>query len=234
MKSSRIVKLALFGVVFFGGVKTEFADTAYSFTTIDVPGALETIPEGINNRGQIVGLVGLPLGAFLYSGGSYTTFGFPGGTQTEAHGINNLSQIVGEYVAGFTFHGFLDDGGSFTAIDVPSATAGTFASGINDSGQIVGYFFDRTEYHGFLDNGGNFISITYPGAGCSNGFSCGTFATGINNSGQVVGFFGDAAGVTHGFLYSNGSFSTDRLPWPYLPSGDFDHRMRDRLERDQQ
>lgn len=46
-----------------------------------------------------------------------------------------------------------------------------------------------------------FISIDYPGAQT-------TEALGINGSGQVVGFFTDQAGNEHGFLYSNGVFST--------------------------
>ena len=208
MKRSRIVMLVLFQMVIFGSAVTAYADTIqYSFSPINIPGAFQTIPAGINNLDQIVGIGDLPIDAFLYSGGGYTTFSFPGGTQTEAHGINDSGQIVGEYVAGGAFHGFVNNVGSFSAINFPGAVGVTQAFDISDSGQIVGDFFDGTEYHGFLDSGGSFTPIAYPGAVCSNGFSCGTFATGINDNGQIVGYFGDPAGVTHGFLYSNGTFT---------------------------
>ena len=42
-------------MVVLGGVKTAVADVQYSFTTIDVPGALSTGASGINDSGQIVG-----------------------------------------------------------------------------------------------------------------------------------------------------------------------------------
>jgi probable HAF family extracellular repeat protein len=195
------------------GSENAFAD--YLFSTIDVPGTFQTIAFGINNSGQIVGL-GNP--AFLYSDGSFINFNYPGANQqTEAHGINNLGQIVGQYVAEGSFHGFLNNNGSFTSIGYPGASD-TFAYGINDSGQIVGYFFDGTEYRGFLDSGDSFTSIRDPYASCPPTTSiCGTFATGINNLGQIVGYFGDTAGVTHGFVYSGGSFTTIDYPGVSCP-----------------
>ena len=33
-------------------------------------------------------------------------------------------------------------------------------------------------------------------------------ATGINNSGQIVGYYDDSSGNSHGFLYSNGTWTT--------------------------
>ena len=55
MKNSRIVTLATFAMVVFGGVETAFADSIYSFTTIDGPEGYDTALYGINNSGQIVG-----------------------------------------------------------------------------------------------------------------------------------------------------------------------------------
>jgi hypothetical protein len=65
-------------------------------------------------------------------------------------GINNSGQIVGSFVAGGTFYGFVDTGGSFTTIDVPGASSTQGAFGINDSGQVVGWWFDVTGDHGFV------------------------------------------------------------------------------------
>ena len=67
-------------------------------------------------------------------------FGLPGVIDYPIRivGINDAGQIVGSFAnpAGRD-HGFLDSGGTFTAIDVPGADY-TFAYGINDGGQIVG------------------------------------------------------------------------------------------------
>src|SRR5262245_16614819 len=99
MKRSRIVKLALIGMVVFGGVKTAVADVLYSFTPIDVPGATSTVAQGINDSGQIVGQFFDALGShgFLDSGGSFTTIDVPGAIRpfgTNAFGINGSGQIV--------------------------------------------------------------------------------------------------------------------------------------------
>ena len=48
-------------------------------------------------------------------------------------------------------HGFLYSGGTYTTLDDPLGTEGTFASGINNAGQIVGDYYDSSgTLHGFL------------------------------------------------------------------------------------
>src|SRR3954447_19182344 len=70
----------------------------FSFTQIDVPGAVTTEAFGINDAGQIVGeivdITGFAHG-FLDTGGSFTQIDVPGAQQTFAHDINNAGQIVG-------------------------------------------------------------------------------------------------------------------------------------------
>src|SRR5262245_2373743 len=74
------------------------AQPTYSFTTLDVPGALVPVGSratGINDSGQIVG--GARNG-FLLDQGSYTTIDPPGSTGGSiASGINDSGQIVGYY-----------------------------------------------------------------------------------------------------------------------------------------
>jgi len=77
------------------------------------------------------------------------------------------------------------DSDTFTAVDVPGATA-TVVSGINDRSQVVGWYRtgisgnpDSAE-HGFLLANGQFTTIDVPGSG-------GTVAWGINNRGQISG-----------------------------------------------
>jgi hypothetical protein len=104
MKNSRIVTLATFAMVVFGGMETAFANPSYSFTTIDVPGAsFFTSALGINSSGQIVGGFGDATGThgyFLDVGGRFTTIDVPGAALTLAVGINDSGQIVGVYSSG--------------------------------------------------------------------------------------------------------------------------------------
>jgi uncharacterized membrane protein len=128
--------------------------SAFTFTTIDVPGATLTNAIGINAHGQIVGGFADAGGAFhgfLLDGGTFTTIDVPGATFTAAFGINNRGQISGFYVdVSGTEHGFLLDKGIFATIDVPGAMS-TSALAMNARGQIVGIFADAGgTVHGFV------------------------------------------------------------------------------------
>jgi len=102
-----------------GQVWVEKNDSGFTqFTSIELPGASRTSPNGINNRGQIVGnyfdtrshgfllesrgqVVGFApwthyLG-YLYSQGVLTWIAFPSSNQTLAFDINDRGQIVGNY-----------------------------------------------------------------------------------------------------------------------------------------
>src|SRR2546429_6521675 len=74
---------------------------SYTFTTIDVPGAIQTNANGINSRGQIVGVYydSLVNHGFLDDAGTLTTLDVPGGLNTVAFGINKTGHIVGKYQA---------------------------------------------------------------------------------------------------------------------------------------
>src|SRR5687768_8376164 len=92
----------------------------FTFTTIDVPGSIETVAIDMNQKGEIVGWYQTPdakAHGFLLSGGSFTTIDFPGAATTIVGGINNQGQITGYYepVHGEQ-HGFLLNNGSFTTI----------------------------------------------------------------------------------------------------------------------
>jgi len=150
----------MFAMAVFGGVETAFADSIYSFTTIDVPGALSTGASGINDSGQIVGGFWDGLnghGFFLDVGGSSTAIDAPRAGETFAVWINSSGQIVAFFGA-FGEHGFLDTGGSFTSIDVPGPVD-TAAFGINNSGQIVGSFDDGRTTTASLQRPQSFMSL---------------------------------------------------------------------------
>jgi len=194
--------------------------TTFTFTTIDVPGASDTVVTGINPSGQIVGYYNDGSGAqhgFLDDQGVFTAIDVPGAAFTAAFGINARSQIVGSY-ADSTFgpsHGFLDDQGVFTTIDFPGADYTEAAYGINSRGQIVGAYVSAGSCHGFLDDRGIFTTIDVPDA--IFGEAClGTFATGINSvthRGEIVGYYSnEEAGGQHGFLDKGNEFSAIDFP----------------------
>ena len=79
------------------------------FTSIDFPGASFTTAQGINPRGDIVGIytsAGVTHG-YLLSGGEFTSIDFPGASSTFAIGINPRGDIVGYYESAGVTHGFL-------------------------------------------------------------------------------------------------------------------------------
>jgi len=118
-----------------------------SYTLFDVPDAVATFPNGINDRGDIVGYYVDGDGAthgFLRNRNKYVTVDFPGAGATAASGINNLGQIVGNYSeSGDLFsgddHGFLLSNGVYSTQDFPG-TSGNVLSGINDHGEVSGVY----------------------------------------------------------------------------------------------
>ena len=188
----------------------------YTFTTLNDPlGTDGTFPQGINNDEQIVGYYIDNLGVshgYLYDGSSFKTIDAPSSAAfggTNLNGINQQDQIAGWYSDGTSFHSFVYDHGTFTAIDDPSAGnnssgtnryEGTYAKSINNKGEVVGYYIDAAGvWHGFLDNNGIFTNIDAE-LGATN------VATGINDNGQIIGYYLDSTGY-HGFLDNNGVFT---------------------------
>jgi probable HAF family extracellular repeat protein len=183
--------------------------TTYTYTTIDPPGSAYTLPESINDLGQIVGSYEDSSGVnhgFLDSGGKYTTIDPPGSFETIANGINAEGQIIGNYFDSSGTHqlGFLDSGGQYTTIDPPGSN-GTRPTSINSNGQVVGYYRDANgAYDGFLYSHGTYTAIDIPGAND-------TYALSINDKGQIVGDYQDSSGY-HGFLYGGGKYTILNVP----------------------
>jgi uncharacterized membrane protein len=170
MTGSQVVRCLCFVSLVVGLSSGSSAGTIYTFTTIDVPGAIsgDTLPLGINDAGQIVGRFADATGfhGFLKDA-TFATIDVPGATSTEGRGINNAGQIVGLFADATGFHSFLKDGATFTTFDVPGVGSGTQAHGINDAGQIVGSFplSGSILHDGFLKDGATFTTIDVPGSG---------------------------------------------------------------------
>src|SRR5437667_377300 len=179
-----------------------------TFTTVDVPGSIETDAFGINNSGQISGDFADSTGrehGFLVAGGSFSTVDVPGSVQTFGRGINDRGQTVGNYLdSTFKRHGYLLSSGSFITFDFPGAIE-TRGVGINNSGAIVGRYRDTGGIHGYLLSSGTFTTIDFPCA-------IETRAFGINDVGQVVGRYRDSAGQFHSFLLGTDGFRVVDFP----------------------
>jgi len=149
-------------------------------------------------------------------------------SESWAAGINNHGDIVGTASGHFdienqtshgTLHGYLLQAGQSTIFDVPSDLGfNTNPNGINDRGWIVGGYYDGDQEHGFLRQGNTYTTLDYPDCALPSGLVdagvtvAGTYAMGINNLGQIVGYYSTSDDDLHGFLLSNGVFSTHDFP----------------------
>ncbi|MHB1938508.1 MAG: hypothetical protein ACYCOR_18270 [Acidobacteriaceae bacterium] len=145
---------------------------------------------------------------------TYATIDDPSGSlSTQAYGINSTEQIVGTYSdTSGGGHGFLYSNGNFSTIDYPgpgtSSTnpTSTDLNGINANNEIVGNYNEAANniHIGFLYSAGNFKNLGDDPASISGG----TSPEGINDNGDIVGLYTDSSGNDHGFLYSNGAYTT--------------------------
>jgi hypothetical protein len=173
-----------------------------TFTTYDVPGAVQTNGLGLNDRGDAIGAFD-PDGSgvfqsFITRGGTVTSWSIPGALSTFAYEINNSKHLtVGYFLAPpapGSFHGYYRDanGALHFPIDAPGSVA-TILFGVNNKDWVVGRHTDSSGVtHGlFFAPPDNFYTYDYPGA---------TFTSinGINSQGIIVGRY-VVAGVAHGF-----------------------------------
>lgn len=210
----------------------------YTFTQLDVTGAFQTIPSGINADGVVVGWyfsgAGCPAApcvvrGFIYKDGAFTPVVYhnAAGTNavfTQVRGVAPSGDVVGSYrMAGepaVNAHGFiLTTGGEFVPVDYPNHI-NTIAQRILPDGTILGCYHDTNQ------------STTMHGmAFGKNGFSGLDSAMSMQNGGTpsghaTTGFFTDMAGTTHGFLLEGGDFTLFDAPnsagtqaWDMNPSG---------------
>lgn len=210
------------------------SERAFSFKTIDVPGAAATSPVGINARGDIVGSYTDGTGrahGFLLHDGEFTTIDFrdAAGTVvagTRAAGIGPSGEIVGTYkVAGepaVNSHGYLlTTQGEFVAVNYPGHT-NTTVQRILPDGTILGCRHDND-----LMDSMKGVVITRSGSE-----EIGQFASMINGATpdhrRIVGFYRNmAANRNEGFLIDDGDFtplvvpgSTFTAAWDMNPAGE--------------
>ena len=192
-------------VVGFLGFCRIIDGAAYTFTTIDVPGALNTFASGINNAGEIVGsFEDHPSGSmgFLYTNGVVTTTNVPGAVGTSASAISNSGIIAGSFtdIQPPTIQPqlFVDTNGVFNQIIYPGANM-IGPRGINNAGEIVGTVGGGSfGALSFVYISGIFATFHFPGMQDQS-----IAVEGINDSGEIVGFSFEG-----GFVDNNGAFTT--------------------------
>lgn len=186
-----------------------------SYVTFDVPDALFVEAGRGNASGSVAGDYvaedGIDRPFVRNPDGSFDLRpAFTGASVTYAIDINSRGDLVGSYTldpdAANGFTGYVMRGSTFTStFSYPGANVtNTYVLGQNESGALVGSYKTTTadEEHGFLRTAhGKFRQIDYPG-------SIQTEAFGINDQGDIVGRYLDAGGVNHGFLLSDGDFTT--------------------------
>jgi hypothetical protein len=125
-----------------------------AFTPIDVPGQVlapgwGTAAFALNSKGAVAGSYfsgsSPPIRGYVLEKGVYRTFDVPGAGGsfgTQVNGMNDSGVLVGPYSDGDdVFHGFIDDHGDITTIDVPGAVF-TEIDSINNHGAISGEWVD--------------------------------------------------------------------------------------------
>jgi len=126
-----------------------------SDTPINVAGARDTYPLGLNNKGESVGYWDtnplVPHGFYRAANGQLSTIDVPDAASTATFAINDRGQIAGYYAsASGAIHGFVKTRSQFQDIDVPGAIA-TIATTINNLGTVAGEYFDTAgKRHGFI------------------------------------------------------------------------------------
>jgi hypothetical protein len=211
----------------------------YAFTRIDVPGAFQTVPSGINAGGVIVGWyfqgTGCPAApcavrGFILDDGVFTTVSYRNAAGAEAfitqvRGIGPSGEVVGSYrmpgEPAVNFHGFLRTReGEFVSVDYP-AHINTIAQRILPDGTILGCYHDTdmmASMHGMLRDKDGFSEID-AFASMHNG------ATPSGN--RITGLFTDMeTGKPRAYVIEDGVFTPFDAPnsvataaWDMSPSG---------------
>ena len=170
-------------------------------TTLDAPGWRHTQPTGLNDHGQVVGVldnqqfVGPATGTkvFVYSTQQDTWTllpDIPGQLIANNTSINNKGIVYGASSEGtedaqFNSVAWTWDGKVYDLFRPPGANPAGFtaATGLNDHGQLAGFYLDNNwSLRAFVGNVGNSSSITpfdIPGADGSQVFL-------INNRGDMI------------------------------------------------
>lgn len=181
--------------------------TGSSATTIDYPGAPQTILTGINKWDSMVGTYQYNddadfgpewTGFKMWKNGTFTQIQPPGALNTNPNSINDAGTVVGWYASAAEavpfapdpFHGFVLANGVYKTVDYPNAF-GTSLNDINSAGVIVGSWTGPNGGGGgFLFANGKFKNVLGPKGET-------TAVSGINDAGYVTGTYSGGSFTAH-------------------------------------
>jgi hypothetical protein len=182
--------------------------TGSSATTIDYPGAPQTILTGINKWDSMVGSYQYNddadfgpewTGFKMWKNGTFAPINAPGAINTNPNSISDTGVVVGWYEAGSEAvpfaadpsHGFVLANGVYKTVSYPNAFR-TSLNDINSAGVIVGSWVtpDDGNEGGFLFVNGKFKDVLGP-----NGET--TSVNGINDNGYVTGTYSGGSFIAH-------------------------------------
>ena len=192
-----------------------------NFQNENFPGSVQTQVVGINNNNVTVGFWVDGAGAnfgFVERGGTFHSVSNPATPPSapfnQLLGVNDYGVAVGFFNdAAGAAHGYTFDTrtGQFADVVLPVMADSVTATGIADDGTVAGFYISNKVTSGFVLRHGHFQRLSF-GAGSN------TQALGINDGHEVVGSYVDAAGTTHGFLWSAGRGLT-RVDDPQAAAG---------------
>ena len=173
---------------------------SFQLTPFNVPGALTTTVNGIDNSGNMVGTYvdqsGVPHGFEFTSAQQLINIDY-GFYETVCYGVVGQT-VVGAHVtpAGW-WQAFYYSQGTFLDLPIKDGVRGSGAYGINVAGLIVGWYQDSNTFvHGFEWNGKGpkgYKTIDAPGM-------IDTVALAINHKGWITLHGNDSNGLGYGWL----------------------------------
>lgn len=199
MRRSVALFMVMLAAVLTAGVTAGTASPRY--VVLQVPGYEQTIPYGVNERGDVVGGAidaSFAFHGFLYRDGEYSIIDVPGATTTIPTAINERGVVVGYFYApDGTLGAFTFWRGEHQIISVPGIDL--VPQGINNRGDIIGWIPD-SQYRSFLlTKRGEFTTFDHSDEVIS------LQAWGINSSGVVVGgAYNQTLGRFSSFVFRDG------------------------------
>lgn len=200
----------------------------FSVTSIDVPGALATVPQGINAGGDVSGWYTDPsrhAHGFILHDGAFTHVDYPGADNTMLRGIGPDGTVLGTFSddaeGGVASHGFKRaPDGTFELVKYPGSL-NEIPQRILPDGTILGCRHDQ-DTMGSMDG----MMITREGATEIHKYA--SMSNGATPNGRfIAGFYTSPTGQTKGFTIDDGAFSdfmvpgsVQTSPWDVDPRGD--------------
>ncbi len=213
------------------------AAPTFRFTSIEVPGATMTAPQGINAAGQVVGAYNTADGrqhGFVMEGAAFTTIDYPDAFYTNVRGIGPNGEVVGNFAGesepGVASHGFrMNAQGEFTAVHYEGHDYEILQRLLPD-GTILGCRHDDNTTHTMRG-----IVITALGGTSEIDTHASMHNGATPDRSRIVGLYTNVtAGRVEGYTIDNGVFATLLVPgalmtsaWDVNPRGDIVGIFRD-------